>query len=259
LSERREPEADADALEGGTILHAALEAVLATGMLPTDAAERAAHVSRTLEREHRRILDSVPPKERMATEVRWRRVVQAVAEIAEIEALRWETLGGAPRESFVEWAFDPAAGDEGGLSLRGRADLVDVVQSTDAPTRIVVTDYKSGRDRSVFTKRLSERGLGVTAFQLPVYLEAARRAFAGADPQVVLEGRFVAAFAPRSEKVASVTMTPAAVADVMEKVERLRRSAVDGHFDVDPLACDEWCRFRAVCRYVRPPTEESDA
>jgi hypothetical protein len=40
------------------------------------------------------------------------------------------------------------------------------------------------------------------------------------------------------------------------RIGELVRRASAGHFDVDPEPCDEFCAFRAVCRYLRPPLEE---
>ena len=76
--------------------------------------------------------------------------------------------------------------------------------------------------------------------------------------RVELEGRLVAAYAPAGRKVVETAMAPEVVAGALEAMSALAAHAEAGRFDVDPRICDEWCGFRSVCRYVRPPTEEED-
>lgn len=262
LGEQRDPSADADALEGGVLLHAALEAVLGAGELPDDPHRRAEAVRALLAECRAALLGRVPPKDRAVTATRWRRIVEAVIEVMDVEAERWGAAPRASRQRHAEWTFEVPLAVEGRPTLRrlrGRADLVEVAEDDDGAIRITVTDYKSGRDRAPLVRSLNpEKELGITAFQVPLYLAAAASALAPGAPRVTLHGRLVAAFAPAERKVAEATLAADTVASAVTAMSALADAAAEGRFDVDPRVCDEWCRFRAVCRYVRPPTEEEE-
>lgn len=256
LREAPDPAADADAREGGVLLHAALGAVVAREDLPADPLRRAEAVRALLAARREEIMAGMPPKDRAVAAEGWARVVEAVVEVLDVEAARWASGPAGRRSKYVEWRFEQQLA---GRRLHGRADLVDVVDGEDGTRYVTVTDYKSRRDGKDFSRRLDpQRDLGVTAFQVPLYLAAAAAAFGRGAGRVRLEGRLVAAYAPAGRKVVAAELAPETVADVAERTSALLSSAGAGRFDVDPRLCDEWCEYRTVCRYVRPPTEEDE-
>jgi hypothetical protein len=243
------------------VLHAALETVLGREDLPDDPARRAGVVRALLASRREELMARVAPKDRAVAAESWARIVAAVVEVVDVEAARWAASGQGARRRYVEWPFEAALPAAGGIErrLRGRADLLDVIERPDGTLHVTVTDYKGRRDRKDLSRLLSpEKDLGVTAFQVPLYLAAAASVFGAGAGRVELEGRLVAAYAPAGRKVVKTAMAPEVVAGAVEAMSALAAQAAAGRFDVDPRICDEWCGFRSVCRYVRPPTEEED-
>jgi RecB family exonuclease len=258
LGETPDPTADADPREGGLLLHEALEVVLARENLPDDPMRRAAEVRVLLGARRDDLMATLPPKDLAVAAGTWGRVVDAVVEVDALEHERRRTMPPGARHTHAEWAFEMPLWD-GHLRLRGRADLIDVVEEPDGTLHVTVTDYKSKRDKTVLARMLDpERDLGVTAFQVPLYLAAAEAAFGAGRGQVTLEGRLVASYAPVGRKDVARSLSREAIDGALDRVAALARDAAGGRFDVDPRSCDEWCAFRTVCRYVRPPTEEGE-
>jgi RecB family exonuclease len=262
LGETPDPTADADPREGGLLLHKALEVVLAREDLPDDPARRVAEVRVLLGARRDDLMATLPPKDLAVAAGTWGRVVDAVVEVDALEHERRRTMPPEARRTHAEWPFEMPLGralGNGYLRLRGRADLVDVVEEPDGTLHVTVTDYKSKRDKTVLARMLDpERDLGVTAFQVPLYLAAAEAAFGMGRTPVLLEGRLVASYAPVGRKDVARSLSRETVDDTLDRVAALARDAAAGRFDVDPRSCDEWCAFRTVCRYVRPPTEEGE-
>ena len=100
----------------------------------------------------------------------------------------------------------------------------------------------------------SERELGRTAFQIPVYLLAALAAESVAEDARLSGGYLVLEAGEKMEQVREFPrpLLAAMAAAVSGVVGR----AHEGRFDVDPEPCDPYCPYRPVCRYQRPPLEE---
>jgi len=262
-----EPQAaglDIDPRDEGRLLHAVLERVLAArlargqGPLAGTAEEReearaaAAEVFARFEAEGRVGAPVLWPARRSALLARLERVLAAEARSAD---------GLAPR--LLEHRFGGASGrpplvlrdgDEE-VRLRGRIDRVDADGE-----RLLVIDYKNGRDPRAAAAQLSEEALGVTSFQAPAYVMAAARELPGrrelAASFLLLrpaertrpavfgagDGFLVAEPVRRAEDRA------AGGSSFADAVVALVRKARGGEFPIASRDCSR-CGFGAVCRF----------
>jgi ATP-dependent helicase/DNAse subunit B len=198
------------------------------------------------------------------------RVARAVrAEAAEVPglvpALLEHGFGGGAKAP----ALEVSAGGEA-VRLRGRIDRVDA-----SPERLLVIDYKSGRDGKAHAAKLDPDAFGVESFQVPAYLLVAARDLPGRrrlaatyqllgaaerlepveldadDPRLVASTATATATSPPTAtatptSTATPTPTPTALpfaAAVVDTVRRIR----EGRFPTRPGGCDH-CPHRAICR-----------
>ena len=261
LAGEEDPEAAVDGRERGTLAHAVLEAFFrAHPRLPADL-----DAARALAREHvaeirDRAARSIPAKDQALLDVTWRQVEAAVDGLMLVEhGTQADDLGeGVTVERLLEKPFswtlvDPAGGPA--LTLHGTPDRVDVRRRGDRALGLRVLDYKMSRNRVRYGPLIDPaKALGRTAFQIAVYLLGARAAVPELLPDAQLEGGYLLLLAAKQELLKTFTGTQLdeVAARVLQLVDRARH----GRFDVDPDPCDPYCRYRAVCRYQRPPLEE---
>ncbi|HEX2769163.1 MAG TPA: PD-(D/E)XK nuclease family protein, partial [Geobacteraceae bacterium] len=157
------------------------------------------------------------------------------------------------------------------ISLTGKIDRLDVA----CEGRLRVVDYKMAGDRQKYRELLKMENLGITSFQMPVYLLAAVRELERTTGSRF--DRFSALFwLLRRLDPLTVDFTPAKSGDytgffAIDPEERrelgnknfLNRlcatvhSMKGGEFQISPKEC-EFCRFRSVCRYVEVNMREEE-
>jgi ATP-dependent helicase/nuclease subunit B len=263
LGERERAAADVSGRERGALLHRVLEVLLgAMPAWPSDL-DAARHRARALVNDRRASIETaVAPKERAVLDVEWERVLAVVDEIVatEVQEAQAAAAAGVRREQRLEWPFEFAFEErEGAPALRvlGTADRIDLWWRGEQLERLRVRDYKTARYTRTWEDRLADPAGGARrlAYQIPLYLEGALRAF-GPLPATALEGGYWSLLAPGRQRERSRTFTAEGLRAVEEDVHALVTLARDGHFDVAPADCDVWCPYRAVCRYQPPPVED---
>jgi ATP-dependent helicase/DNAse subunit B len=280
VPDRAGAELDADARDEGSLLHAILERFVAgrasRGAWPPrgdpadveEVQEIARAVFARFEAEGRTGDPAVWTARREAVLGRIGRVVRAEAEVQDglVPALLEHAFGGdAPGAApALELAADGEV-----VRLRGRIDRVDA-----GPDRLLVIDYKSGKDGKAHAGKLSPEAFGTESFQVPAYLLVAARdlpgrrrlsatyAMLGAasrvpaveldadDPVLVASVPAVSATPtstpPPSALDAEQQPAPGGTAFATAVVETVRQIRA-GRFPVRPGGC-EHCPHRAICR-----------
>jgi RecB family exonuclease len=264
LRERDEAVADVGGRERGTLLHRVLELLLrAMPTWPSDLAEARRRARAAVSGLRDDIEAVLPPKDRAVLDVEWQRVLAVVDELAALEVADEQAAAaaGCTREWWLEWPFEFAiesGDDDAALRVHGKADRVDLWRRGAAVERLRVRDYKTARHPGELRGRLDppDPGEPRTAYQIALYLDAARRAAPALAVAGTFEGGYWAPLAAPRQRAYSRLFA----ADEMAAVERDLRALVDtaraGRFDVAPRVCDEWCPFRTVCRYQPPPVED---
>jgi len=149
------------------------------------------------------------------------------------------------------------------IRLKGKIDRADV----DGSGRLRVVDYKMAGDLRKYREMLKKENLGVTSFQMPVYLLAAcqeleRTGGVSIDRYSALywllarleplELDFSAAkgddysgfFSTDSEERKNLGS-----GNFLNRLCAMVRAMKGGDFRISPKECG-FCRFRSVCRYV---------
>jgi hypothetical protein len=112
-----------------------------------------------------------------------------------------------------------------------------------------VRDYKTARNVQELRRRLG--------YQIPLYLDAALRTDAlGVPSDAAAEGGYWSPLAAPGQRDGSRPFARAELTAVEDELRALVATARAGHFDVAPQQCDDWCPYRAVCRYQPPPVED---
>lgn len=216
--------------------------------------------------------------------IAWENVERIVDEFVRYENRRLANGADKPSESHAERAFTLKIEDRRPLppdqridvALSGRTDRLDLYRNGDRRIeRLRVIDYKTSRGLRNYKSALKPENFGLASFQIPLYLMAARNDFAGEiAPKAKFEGGYLALAARDHEKEAVAEFDGARFAIEPEKRKQFAERAepapgapaivlipvadriidvvgamASGRFDVDPLACDEWCPYRPVCRY----------
>jgi RecB family exonuclease len=245
LREAEEAGLDIDARDEGRLLHAVLERWVRgraeRGAWPpaggpadrAEAHEVALAVFGEFERNGQVGDPAVWSARRAAVLARLARVVDAEASRSDglAPTLLEHQFGGQSPVPPLELVADGET-----VRLQGRIDRVDA-----APGRLLVVDYKSGRDAGRHRKLLDPAAFGVTSFQVPIYLLAAERALPGRAPAAtyLLLGS--------AEQLAPVTGRPDEPALARAVVDAVRR-ARDGQLPIASRDCAR-CEFGAVCRF----------
>jgi hypothetical protein len=273
LPDRREPEVDVAAAEQGTLFHHVLaEFFRAHPVLPADR-EAARALGRTfLSAIHAAAPRAIPAKDPHFLGLTWARLEAALDELILEEHAQQEARlhDGVAVERRLEEEFTCHLPDPAGaapLVLTGTPDRIEVHRRGPEVVAVRVVDYKVTRERSGYRGRLdSNKALGRTSFQIPVYLLGALAASPpGFGPDTVLEGGYVLVLAEGAKHYVkripsplldAGALTPDGEPTLPERIRSLVAQAAAGRFDVDPEPCDPSCAYRTVCRYEPPPLEE---
>ncbi|MGH7864536.1 MAG: PD-(D/E)XK nuclease family protein, partial [Candidatus Binataceae bacterium] len=261
LSEDEELDYEPSAREEGSLLHALLADLMLEGL---DFSDRGGALELT-ERFLASRYDVQKRKARDAAffDIRWSNVRLLIREL-----VLWELEQAAEyhgRELTAEGRIatlvrDHRAGagdDRVDINFHGRYDRLELYRDArGAIDRIRVVDYKSSRSFERWRKAANAaRGeFGVTRFQLPVYLLGVIEARAAElAPDLTIESGYLVL---KSSDKSAIFAVPRALvegdgAPVPNRVVDLVVEALEGRFDVDPHECDDYCPFRAVCRYEK--------
>jgi ATP-dependent helicase/DNAse subunit B len=216
--------------------------------------------------------------------IAWENVERIVDDFVRYENRRLADGAEQPSESHAERSFTLKIEDRRPLPpdqrievvLSGRIDRLDLYRNRDRLIeRLRVIDYKTSRSLRGYKSELAPEHFGLTSFQIPLYLMAARNDFAGEiAPKAKFEGGYLALAARDHEKEAATEFEGARFAiepeerkqfaeraepasdasaivriPVADRIVDVVSAMAAGRFDVDPLDCDEWCPYRSVCRY----------
>jgi RecB family exonuclease len=260
LGEDRDPETEVGRLERGTLVHAVLEGLYRDG-LPADLETARATARRFLAEARPRYTRAILAKDPALFGVTWAQIAAVVDELIVLEHAERTELGaaGIEVEHVLEEALEfPLADASGGvLTLVGTPDRIDVRRRGDEVIGVRVVDYKMSKTATRYTALLDpEKQLGKTGFQIPVYLLGALAKLGRVAPEAVLEGGYVVLLADQKHHLRMLTREQLGAEGASGRIVELVARASAGRFDVDPEPCDEFCAYRAVCRYQRPPLEE---
>jgi ATP-dependent helicase/nuclease subunit B len=274
LREEEEPDYEYAASETGELVHDVLRELLSA---PIDFSDRARALA-----DARKLLDSMRAQRRATArdpaffDITWRGIERIIGEVVEFEVRRRTESARALPEFKLEHPFVftlrgrrdlPAAGRID-IALQGRIDRLEIYRNASGLIeKMGVLDYKTSRRAGDFAKLADpDKNFGTTDFQLPLYAMGALAEFTGklADKIAIDAGYIVlrsrdkeqSAAIPRDlVEIDPVRRQALAANDTPSKAERvieLASAAVSGHFDVDPLDCDDFCPFRHICRYYKP-------
>ncbi len=279
LDEADDPGVEQSALEAGDLAHEVLRELVQRKIDFNDRQRARRDAAATLAEVRARRAAAARDPEFFA--LQWETVERIVDEFIRYEMRRRAEDGVQPAESCAEHNFDftiddprPRAPDErGAVALTGRIDRIDLFRGQGGKiTRMRVVDYKTSRNGARYNNLLKPENFARADFQIPLYALAARREFAAKLASASeIEGGYVALLARDRDKEAiaplpaeRLTLDPDAraaaasgdpVATPVERIPVANRivdvvgAMVAGRFDVDPLACDDYCPYRRVCRY----------
>ncbi|HZO81925.1 MAG TPA: PD-(D/E)XK nuclease family protein [Candidatus Binataceae bacterium] len=266
LREEDEPDYELSAMETGDLIHDVLRRLVEAKVDFADAARARTQAARVLDavRAERRPLARDPG----FFDLRWESVERTVEEFIAFQA-RYSAAHpdfGVETEYEISFALaDSRDGARAPLQLEGRIDRLELHPARGRLSGLCVLDYKNARRADTYRKMADPEGaeFGWTAFQLPLYLMGARKAF---NERLASETTLTAGYVVlRADKKLQarqverdlVELDPfrraqalaAGTVPVAERIWRLIDDALGGRFDVDPRRCDDWCRYRSVCRY----------
>jgi len=154
------------------------------------------------------------------------------------------------------------------LRIRGRIDRLELRPRGRGIGSLCVVDYKNSRRAEEYGKAANPAGdrFGWTDFQLPVYLMGALHELSSQlSPDVELRAGYVVLRSRDKKQKQAIFPVPRHLLDpapgppphasaageppVPERILALVGDALAGRFDVDPRRCDDWCPYRAACRY----------
>lgn len=273
LVPRELPGPELDARERGTMVHRLLEGFFRThARLPTTEEGARGLAREFLARSEADVARTIPPKDAAFLRLSWAQLAAAFEAVVALEwrAQRERDLAGVTVERHLEEDLDFALPDPAGgppLAIRARPDRVEFERRDGRTIRVRVLDYKTSRNATPYRTALRpEKGLCTSAFQLPLYLRAAAgRPGLEVDAQTEFEAGYLVVL-ERLENINNLRAIPPAVVGMTPPdpdlphldtaVHRLLGPVTAGQFDVDPSDCDRFCRFRSVCRYQPPPSED---
>ena len=149
------------------------------------------------------------------------------------------------------------------LAIDGRIDRLDLHRNNEGRiSSIRVIDYKTARNSNNYKDLLNPDNFGVISFQLPLYVLGVLATFADdLAAEVTIEAGYVVLRSREKEVSATFprqlfkldpeprTAVRASQQSIRARAIDLAATAIAGHFDVDPLRCDDYCSFRRVCRF----------
>jgi ATP-dependent helicase/DNAse subunit B len=265
-----EPGHEMDAMERGSLIHDVLRELFArvrdfSNLKGAIAAAQQVLAEYRSERAPRLANESF-------AEILWREIEATALEVVEFESSRHSQKKSEGRELFLEESFtmklDPTRLQiekfPHGITIRGTIDRLEIERVGGLVTRLGVLDYKNSR--SARYQDLLKKEFGKTEFQLPVYLMAALKRAGGKlsdaarfdASYLVLKrhrDKFVQRFVERAEIEIDPISRGSGAANghesAADRIFQIVSSAAQGHFEVDPLKCDEFCAYREACRYRR--------
>ncbi|HEX9024819.1 MAG TPA: PD-(D/E)XK nuclease family protein, partial [Geobacteraceae bacterium] len=191
---------------------------------------------------------------------------------------RMVEIEGAEPTGFVPRLFEhPVPGlevedsDGSRISLTGKIDRADTAEGG----RLRVVDYKLAGNRQKYRNLLKKESLGVTSFQMPVYLLAALRELGaekmgGSDRLSALYwllarlDPLAADFSDEGKEdfsgfFATATDERERLGDdnFLNRLCKTVRAMKNGEFSIIPREC-EFCNFGSVCRYVETQITEEE-
>jgi len=271
LERRDERGHEMDAMERGSLIHDVLRELFVRIDDFSDL-KRAIAAAQQVLAEYRRERAPRLANESFA-EILWREIEATALEVVEFECSRHSQKDSDVHELLLEESFtmrlDPTPSETenfpAGITIRGKIDRLEIQREGGLVTRLGVFDYKNSR--SARYDDLLKKEFGKTEFQLPVYLMAALERSVG---QLSDAARFDAAylvlkrhrnkFVARPIERAEIEIDPSLRGSgaakghksAADRIFQIVASAAQGHFEVDPLKCDEFCAYREACRYRRP-------
>jgi ATP-dependent helicase/nuclease subunit B len=262
LDEDDDPETGVGYRESGTLAHAVLERLFAAQRRLPDDLAAARNLGRSLVAAERASLAHViVAKDPALFDITWAQIAAAVDELIVLEHARRADVGGDETlEHILEKDLQCSLADPSGgapLTLFGKPDRIDVRRRDGKVVGVRVLDYKMTRTSATYVRLLDPAGEpGKTSFQIPVYLLAALATLGEVASDVALEGGYVVLLADQKHYVRPLTPEQLGPEGVGGRIVDLVARASQGRFDVDPDPCQEFCAYRAICRYQRPPLEE---
>ncbi len=268
LSEDEEPDYELSALEGGELMHDVLHRLI--GQVDFNDPPRArAHAPQVLEA----VRGEYRPRARDQGffDLRWRSTERTAREFVEAEIAYRAAHPEVDIRTEHQIRFALAGLRDRGrarLWLEGRIDRLELHRGRRrAIAELRVLDYKNSRSADRFRKMADPTGahFGWTDFQLPVYLMGALNEFGAAlAPDAALKAGYLVLRNHDKEQTGPVERSlvdpdPARRAaalksnkyPIAERILALVDNALEGHFDVDPRQCDDWCPYRTVCRHYK--------
>lgn len=267
LDADEEQDYEMSAPEGGELIHEVLRRMVEQSDFTDRSRARmqAAEVMNAVRDEYRALA-----RDQGFFDLRWRTIEQTAREFIEIEIANRAANPAAEilTEHPVSFVLDDLRGvGRPPLKIEGRIDRLELHPGRGAIRKVRVIDYKNSRDADRYKKILQPDGaaFGWTDFQLPIYLMGALGEFgARLAREVELEAGYVVLRSADKEQTAPVTRAivetdpkqraaaqQAGEPLVAERIIALVDEALAGRFDVDPRRCDDWCRYRKVCRYYK--------
>jgi ATP-dependent helicase/DNAse subunit B len=282
LEEAEEIDVEQSGIERGSLAHDVLRELIEQKVdfsRLSAARERARNILDKLRAAH-----EVEARDSAFFAIAWENVERLVDDFLRYENRRLADAAEKPSESYAEREFMLRIEDRRPLpddqkidaTLSGRIDRLDLYRDPDGRIqRLRVIDYKTSHNVDSYKSALTPESFGIKSFQLPLYLMAARNDLAGQFAQnVKFEGGYLALAARDHEKEAVAEFESARFAiepeerrqfaegaephpdasalvriPVADRIIDVVSAMASGRFDVDPLACDEWCPYRPVCRY----------
>jgi len=266
LREADDAEHEQTRLEGGTLVHRILAAVVDAKPDFNDAAAATKLVGEIMARfeDHERGAARDPA----FFDADWATVRAIVDEFVAYEQER-HAAGDRPEAIATEYALDftlegprTAGRDPIRIGIIGAIDRLELERDrADRIARMRVIDYKTSRG-SRLDKLLEARNFATTDMQMPIYLLGAiAQADAKLADGLIAEASYLAL--KRREKASAPLAVPIDRIDpkhvrqapdqpiaTAARVFDLIDGAIAGHFDVDPLDCSAWCDYRALCRFA---------
>jgi RecB family exonuclease len=264
LIDPEEPDYELTALESGDRVHRILRQVFERVVSSDSTALRAAAAC---------VLNEVHQQARLEArdeaffELEWESISAMVNEIVEYEIARL-ARAERPSETRLEYPFELAltrgSGDGSrALKLAGQIDRLELYRERSFIQKLKIIDYKSSRGLKKYSSLLEPWYFASHDLQMAVYALAAIEEFRREmSPGASIEASYIALknYAKESTSqpipldllTSEAEKNSAQVRTVADRLFELVDSAAIGHFDVDPLKCDQFCPYRSICRFRKP-------
>jgi ATP-dependent helicase/DNAse subunit B len=270
LDDDDEPGHERSALETGATVHEVLRELFARR--PDWSIPAAANriVDDVLHQSHARM--RLLARDAVFFDLDWRRIERMVRELVAREIAHAASGADTADEVETEYEFNmELRGSEsvpGTASMTwkigGRIDRLEFYRNGGKKIqRVRVVDYKTSKNLDRYARLLAPANFATYDLQIPVYALAIRAGLgARLAVDTTIEGSYIALASREKETAIPIApelletdaarraaLTAHGYRTIADRIAELIGSAAAGRFDVDPLACDEYCSYRAVCRY----------